>query len=260
MGESRKESPNAVRQSNNDERSEKGRRAWKSASRAGKHMSKHSKIVNPKLERLIPRFDHSEVIVGKLLGSGGFNNVYELDGINLLPDPGSSEHARKISSDIQMKTRRNVANNFCNESGHPQPSQFAIKFLSRETLKETDRYCTGAADLVVEAKFLASLSHPNIVGLKGMAAAGTAGFSSCKQMGYFLLLDKLQCTLDQQIEEWQDLEQRVAGALQRKILDRGGKKQRNLLADRLHVAFDIASAVQFLHHNRIIYRDLKVLY
>jgi len=246
-------SPSIVRTTTKDERTERGRRAWKAASRAGKHMSKHSKIVNPKLERLIPRFDHSEVIVGKLLGSGGFNNVYELDGLQLLPDPRSSQHARKISSEIQMKTRLNVASNCCNE----ESSKFAIKFLSRDTLKDTDRYCTGAADLVVEAKFLASLSHPNIVGLRGMAAAGTSGFSSCKQMGYFLLLDKLSCTLDTKIEEWIDQDQKASGALQRKILDRSGRRQKNLLADRLNVAFDIASALQFLHRNQIIYRDLK---
>jgi hypothetical protein len=49
---------------------EVGRRAWKTASRAAKHMSKHSKIVNPSMEKCIPRFERNEVVLGALLGTG----------------------------------------------------------------------------------------------------------------------------------------------------------------------------------------------
>eukprot|EP00545_Synedropsis_sp_CCMP1620_P002855 CAMPEP_0119015874 /NCGR_PEP_ID=MMETSP1176-20130426/11699_1 /TAXON_ID=265551 /ORGANISM="Synedropsis recta cf, Strain CCMP1620" /LENGTH=482 /DNA_ID=CAMNT_0006969199 /DNA_START=69 /DNA_END=1517 /DNA_ORIENTATION=+ len=238
-----------------DELSDMGRRAWKSASRAAKHMSKHSRIVNPKLEKMIPRFEEREVVVGKLLGSGGFNNVYELDAVDLIADPLTAEHARKISSELQAEHRHHVSKHCFREASNS--SRYAIKFLSKDTTHDPDRFCTGAADLVVEAKFLASLDHPHIVKLRGMAAAGTAGFATCRQKGYFLLLDRLQCTLDDKLEEWKDTERRAVGSLQRKILDRTGKKQRYLLADRLKVAFDVASAMQYLHHNKIIYRDLK---
>jgi len=228
----------------------RGRRARKSASRAAKHMSKHSNIVKQELEKLVPRFDESEVVLGKLIGSGGFNDVYELEMIDLLADPLISKHSKKISSDLQTHARRSTAKNY------RETSNFVIKFLSEETIEDPDRFCTGAADLVVEAKFLASLKHPNIVSLRGLAAAGTHGFLNCRPKGYFLLLDKLEFTLDGKIEDWKE-EESTGNLKQRQNLDRNGRRHQKLLADRLQIASDIASAILYLHQNKIIYRDLK---
>ena len=83
-----------------------------------------------------------------------------------------------------------------------------------------------------EAKFLASLEHPNIIKLRGMAAAGTSGFASMEERGYFLLLDRLQCTLEDKIDLWRDYETKMQN-------DKVGKKRRFFLAERLHVAFDV---------------------
>lgn len=104
------------------------------------------------------------------------------------------------------------------------------------------------APLLQEAKFLASLSHPNIIKLRGMAAAGTSGFASMKERGYFLLLDRLQCTLEHKIDHWRNFERAISS---------DGKKVRAFLAERLHVAFDVAAALSYLHANNVIYRDLK---
>ena len=275
-----------------------GKRAWKTASRAAKHMSKHSKIVNPSMEKCIPRFEREEVVLGDVLGSGGFNDVYEVKRIALVEDLVHAKHAKKISSPLQIEHRAFVAKHVFRESS--QNCRYAVKFLSVETIEDPNRFCTGAADLVVvrntrmligiiccwlivwrggtncktrylgfdtsshtllftslphtaqnttsqEAKFLASLSHPNIIKLRGMAAAGTSGFASMKERGYFLLLDRLQCTLEHKIDHWRNFESTI---------DMDGKKGQ-FLAERLHVAFDVAAALSYLHAHNILYRDLK---
>lgn len=209
-------------------------------------MSKHSKIVNPSMEKCIPRFERCEIKLGQMLGSGGFNDVYEISSIDLVEDLSMAENAKKISSPLQSEHRAFVSKHVFRESS--QNCRYAVKFLSMETIGDPHRFCTGAADLVVEAKFLASISHPNIIKLRGMAAAGTSGFATMKERGYFLLLDRLQCTLENKIDHWRNFD---------KALSLDGNKRNGFLAERLHVAFDVAAALSYLHRNHIIYRDLK---
>jgi hypothetical protein len=134
-----------------------GKRAWKTASRAAKHMSKHSKIVNPSMEKCIPRFEREEVILGDVLGSGGFNDVYEVKQINLVEDLTKSKHAKKISSPLQNEHRAFVAKHVFRESS--QNCRYAVKFLSVETIEDPNRFCTGAADLVVVCRIGHGVNH-----------------------------------------------------------------------------------------------------
>lgn len=227
-----------------------GRKAWKCASRAARFMSENSNLVDPAKESQIPRFLSEEIVVGKLLGSGGFNRVYELESIQLVKGTLHSDHASKIYTKQQRMLRSHVATHTQEPSGE---AKYVIKFLSQETLIDSGRFVTGAADLAVESKFLASLEHPNIIKLRGMSAIGTFGFASGKSMGYFLILDRLRLTLEDLLVEWKQKAKRMLEfSLQRSFFHRRGKKNESFLADRINVALDVASALQYLHEKKVI--------
>lgn len=88
-----------------------------------------------------------------------------------------------------------------------------------------------------------------------MAAAGTSGFAKMEERGYFLLLDRLQCTLEDKIDIWRDYDDDLGNSAD--SASTIGKQRREFLAERLHVAFDVCAALDYLHSNDIIYRDLK---
>jgi serine/threonine protein kinase len=100
---------------------------------------------------------------------------------------------------------------------------------------ETSDY--AAADLVYEAKILSQLpEHENIVRLHALST----NFWENPQHG-FLILERLKDTLHDRLAGW-----------------RRNPKCRNKQQLRItQIAPSIASAMKFLHQNRIIYRDLK---
>lgn len=134
-------------------------------------------------------------------------------------------------------------------------ARYAIKHLRPALMARNKEFLIGAQDLALEAQLLASIRHPNIIKLRGLAAAGTAGYENGLNTGYFLILDRLGETLQTRIAAWAQ-KQEKRGNL-KKLLDRKGKKKKQFLADRLQVAFDIAGALDHLHKHFIVFRDLK---
>ena len=150
-----------------------------------------------------PCFEWSELVVGKVLGKGGFGTVREIKGIKLSAPKGtlraapesapeaSDEHngqqttsaSRRstlmsaihappplIDDEVEsgeFESRKFIANHCIRNGGD---SRYAVKILSPDTITDTPKFLQGLMDLVIEARLLSSLEHPNIIKLRGLPA------------------------------------------------------------------------------------------
>lgn len=187
-------------------------------------------------------FDKQELELGRLLGSGGFSDVYEVVGFRPKEDRWFPEHLRKARSELKRsKTDRGKA-------------KYVVKHLKVKMMGDASKFCMAAADLVVEAQYLSSLDHENILKIRGWSLNGIESYSNGKHNGYFLILDRLEDTLDKRIELWK-----------RQSLDfsRGPLRlsvkgcMSDMLLSRTQVAHQVASALNYLHSKNIVFRDLK---
>lgn len=267
------------------------------------------------------KFDRHEIIpfLGELLGRGGFNSVYELERISL------QSSSTTTTTTTTATTTESSTSSSSSSSGamHPQHSnnhhhhhhgstydstqqslrqavvtrkpKLAVKFLSDEALENQDEFCNGAADLLMEAKYLTALAshpHPGLIQLHGICAAGPAGFGRVERAGFFLVIDRLYDTLDRRIDVWREV--RARQLLQQSSLSNSSSSppppssssssskskpplssfqssqhaaaaaavhtnalRMGLWIQRLLVAQDIASALKHLHKLQIVFRDLK---
>lgn len=179
--------------------------------------------------------------IGELLGKGAFSEVHEV--------------------------------RVCND---PSGRHYAMKHLKYKLLSQPDNFQLAAAELAVEAHMLASLDHPNIMKIRGWAANGVASFTEGRHDSFFLLLDRLDETLDQRIAWWQHtnqlthrvtndsnmvvdlwkkLSQQYEAHAHEHIIQQHQREK--LYLEKLGICTEIASALAYLHERGIIFRDLK---
>lgn len=106
-------------------------KASRYAIRVAEEMTKRSSLISD-LEDVVPCFDREEIIpnLGELLGKGGFNNVYELNRIDLLSTLPNGQ-IEKLRNRLAITKEK-----------------LAVKFLCEEAMNNADEFCNGAADLV----------------------------------------------------------------------------------------------------------------
>eukprot|EP00578_Thalassiosira_sp_NH16_P027910 CAMPEP_0181085356 /NCGR_PEP_ID=MMETSP1071-20121207/5188_1 /TAXON_ID=35127 /ORGANISM="Thalassiosira sp., Strain NH16" /LENGTH=240 /DNA_ID=CAMNT_0023167157 /DNA_START=265 /DNA_END=983 /DNA_ORIENTATION=- len=115
-----------------------------------------------------------------------------------------------------------------------------MKCLRPQIRSNPDEFAIGAEDLVHETAILANLHHPNIIKLHGRAS-GHLTNAFVLNDGYFILIDRLDETLEDRIKGWK----------------RKSKCEPGPTVDRIEVASTIASAMAYLHSKKVVFRDLK---
>lgn len=200
-------------------------------------LTRDAKFLNEtEIESSVAVFHSSEIVLGKLLGKGGFSQVYEAGAFNLM-----QTHPTSAASQMNL-ARRIVESTAIDYKGQ---ATYALKHLDKKLLQNPDEFCAAAADLYVEAKYMSRFNHPNILKLRGMANGGTSAFQEGRYNSFFLLTDRLSDTLDDRIVRWN----RQAGG---KVSNSAAS-----LMLKTNYALQMASAMEYLHERRIIFRDLK---
>ncbi len=217
-----------------------------------------SKSYSETYEKALPRLARYEMSVGKLLGKGGFSDVYEITSFPLVESEEKEDEDQSASREFLKKHVHRGSNNDC---------RYAVKYLREDTMKDNEMFKVAAMDLALEAKILCSVFHPNIVKLRGLCSDGEMGYSKGGRDGFFLILDRLYDTLDNRIDTW--LEEEKNAPKKSSPKKTGSKKGLKKLfgsktavvdeisTEKLKIIRDMIAAVQYLHKRRIIYRDLK---
>eukprot|EP00980_Cylindrotheca_fusiformis_P025063 scaffold12982_cov129-Cylindrotheca_fusiformis.AAC.11 len=209
-------------------------------------------VTRPNAEDRIPKFYHDEVEVGDEIGRGGFFKVCEVKRIQLseIKDGTTREIPRNNGTDDDEDYIQGVVQDREFMQRHclrGNDGRYVIKSMLDGCRKNSSLFVNTVVDCAIEAKFLSAVRHPNII---KMRATSTGDLCSGNT---FLILDRLYDTLMERILQWEKRDKQWIHSL----FDFQKKKEKLFLAERLTVAYDIASALSYLHELSIIYRDLK---
>jgi serine/threonine protein kinase len=288
-------------------------------SKLAKHLSRRKK-------RPVTELRWSDLEIGKLLGEGNFSHVYEVRLIfrDDLPDTGTVTTGSETISDDVWNSRSDAWKNpnvkeeadiwdlvsspdaidsdsyysdeekdkttyqdRCISESKVRERVYALKHLHPDVTRRQQKFTASAIDLVLEAKILSCLDHPNIVKLFGVTEGSIN--KAFTDHGYFLLLDRLHLTLEDKIKEWTSMEAMaaitlsIASASERRALMQrrkfsvskskrrfetpptssetslSSKDRSAMLKEKIgNVAISIARGMEYLHSHQIIFRDLKV--
>ena len=154
----------------------------------------------------------------------------------------SFEDIMRDALDCEVSTARETMARRCIRGGE---ARYAAKALKKENLTETE-YARGRIDLAIEVKYLQALNHPNIVRIRGLFDTNDPVHPN-----YFFLMDRLYGTLEVRLKEWQIDDKKNRGG----IFQKSDKEQlKGQLIKRLTVAYDVVSAVNYMHSYKLVYR------
>eukprot|EP00548_Thalassiothrix_antarctica_P001784 CAMPEP_0194141150 /NCGR_PEP_ID=MMETSP0152-20130528/10631_1 /TAXON_ID=1049557 /ORGANISM="Thalassiothrix antarctica, Strain L6-D1" /LENGTH=405 /DNA_ID=CAMNT_0038839697 /DNA_START=220 /DNA_END=1437 /DNA_ORIENTATION=+ len=183
-------------------------------------------------ENRIAQFYRKELKYGRLLGSGAFCDVYELKSL---------VHDSRYDNASRAKNYKLNRKNMTSAVKKSKKSPFVVKHLRPSLLKDQRDFHEAASELILEAKYLTTLKHPNLISIHASATAGGMAYSDGRHDAFFVVLDRLDSTLLDEVVKW-----KVQGSKLKVSLDQ-----------RLKMMVDLASALEYLHDRKLVYRDLK---
>lgn len=180
-------------------------------------------------------FDRRELLLGKTLGHGSFSVVEEITSICFLANSSSFSSQHRNELRVREEERNFLAEHCLRPSGTGRPSpRYALKRLQ----KNGD--WNGVADLVIESHFLRRLQHPNLIKIRAVS------MGDMYHLGFFLVLDRLYCTLQVKLRQWKREEGNWWNC-----------RRKSNIGERLIAAYHLGSALHYLHEQRICHRDIK---
>lgn len=158
-----------------------------------------------------------------------------------------SEVATETSSEVGGGLNRD---NLARVVSKKRVSSYVVKQVIPE-LATADKttYLKGIVDISLEAKYMASLSHPNIISIRGMSNP------SPRDGQVFIIMDRLKETVSKRLQTWLKTQRQCKGVTGAIVGSK--KKVKDLLVERLVTAHNIADALDYLHSRGVIFRDLK---
>eukprot|EP01082_Thalassiosira_pseudonana_P007696 g6441.t1.2.5e17418a g6441 g6441.t1 contig23:470634-472474(-) len=147
--------------------------------------------------------------------------------------------------DVYDHETRGFMKDHCLRNGE---ARYAVKRI-RSSLVGQENITDAAIDLAREAQFLAGLSHPNIIKIRG--TSNVPGHPK-----YSIILDRLYDTLEAQMKKWEgdvrDNEGKFMG-----LIGKNKTALDQIWMSRLLAAYDLAHGMAYLHSHGILHRDIK---
>lgn len=189
---------------------------------------------------VVPIVHRDEVVTGALIARGRFRKTYEVSAIVL--NEGLIEQDMLDTSESSNYVHVNEARDSLVDIVRNKRKTLVMKRIKKRLLSNPKNFTAAMADIMLEAKYLSRLNHPNILKLRGEAPA-TALWGG-QHDSYFVLTDKVEQTLDVAIHEtW-------AKKANKSTVDKS-------ITSKTGLALQLARALEYLHAKRIIYRNLR---
>jgi serine/threonine protein kinase len=183
-------------------------------------------------------FHRNEILTGAFLGNGAFSEVHQVWGFQLA-------HSTISRKPQEEQDRLKLCHTAYDQQGE---TSYVMKHLRRDLHhRGASKFINAAGDLVMEAKFLSYMDHRNIIKLHGWSGPST-NYHENSHDAFFLILDRLDLTLSHRLLQWQ-MDPAHSDAVYSRNLDD--------FQEKINIALQIASALEYLHNRDIIFRDLK---